>query len=125
MIFLRSLQIYQKKIIPQEFWLSRSLGTSSGISSRLRPLLGQRIKAHSALLSSTPDQMGDSETSAILTQKLLTPVRESIINKPPFISGKLELPASCFSLLYRVTKDGHEARFEHHRRLGELLTFLS
>ncbi|KAF8463742.1 hypothetical protein DFH94DRAFT_796348 [Russula ochroleuca] len=28
----------------------------------------------------------------------------------PYISGKLQLPASCFSLLYRVTKDGHDAR---------------
>ncbi|KAH9987091.1 hypothetical protein BJV77DRAFT_1145484 [Russula vinacea] len=51
--------------------------------------------------------MGDSATR---TQKRLAPVRESIINKPPYISGKLELPLPCFSLLYRLTKDGHDAR---------------
>jgi Rps23 Pro-64 3,4-dihydroxylase Tpa1-like proline 4-hydroxylase len=57
--------------------------------------------------------MEDLEKSASLTrtQELLTPVRESITNKPPFVSGKLQLPAPCFSLLYRVTKDGHDARF--------------
>jgi hypothetical protein len=45
------------------------------------------------------------------TQELLTPVRESITNKLPFVNGKLQLPASCLSLLYRLTKDGNDARF--------------
>ncbi|KAF8464806.1 hypothetical protein DFH94DRAFT_392508 [Russula ochroleuca] len=51
-----------------------------------------------------------SEISATRTQKQLTPVRESITAKPPYVSGTLELPASCFSFLYRITKDGHDAR---------------
>ena len=59
------------------------------------------------------------------SQEQLTPLRESIIHKPPYISGKLGLPASCFSLLYRLTKDGNDARLEYLRRPEELLTFLS
>jgi hypothetical protein len=51
------------------------------------------------------------------TQQLLTPLRESITEKPPYISGKLHLPASAFSLLYRLTKDGNDARFEDFRGL--------
>jgi hypothetical protein len=43
-------------------------------------------------------------------QQLLTPLRESITNKPPYIKGTLPLPASCFSLFYRTTED--DARFE-------------
>jgi hypothetical protein len=45
------------------------------------------------------------------SQQLLAPLRESIIDKPPFISGTLQLPESYFSLLYRLTKDGLAARF--------------
>jgi hypothetical protein len=45
-------------------------------------------------------------------QQLLTPLRESITNKPPYISGTLPLPASCFSLFYRTTEDGPDARFD-------------
>jgi hypothetical protein len=52
------------------------------------------------------------------TQQLLTPLRESIVEKPPYISGKLQRPASCFSLLYMLTKDGHAARFEDSPILG-------
>jgi hypothetical protein len=58
--------------------------------------------------------------------QLLEPLRDSIIDKPPYISGKLQLPASSFSLLYRVSKDGHAARFENYLGLlGLLLTFSS
>ena len=59
------------------------------------------------------------------TQLLLTSLRESIIDRPPYISGKLQLPASCFSLFYRVAKDGPAARFEDFRATGGLVTFLS
>jgi hypothetical protein len=45
-------------------------------------------------------------------QQLLTPLRESITDKPPYISGTLPLPASCFSLFYRTTEDGPDARFD-------------
>jgi hypothetical protein len=58
-----------------------------------------------------------------LIQKLLTPLRESIINKPPYTSGTLRLSDSCFSLFYRAAKDGKDARFEAQgmlRRLEEL-----
>ena len=44
-------------------------------------------------------------------QQLLTSVRESIINKPPYISGTLPLPYFCFSLFYKISKDGLDARF--------------
>jgi len=44
------------------------------------------------------------------TQQLLAPLRESIVDKPPFISGTLPLPDSCFSLFYKVNKDGRAAR---------------
>jgi hypothetical protein len=45
-------------------------------------------------------------------QKLLTPLRESIVDKPPYTSGTLRLPNSCFSLFYKAIKDGNDARFE-------------
>ena len=44
-------------------------------------------------------------------QQLLTSLRESITNKPPYVSGTLRLPDSFFSLFYKVSKDGHAARF--------------
>jgi hypothetical protein len=55
-------------------------------------------------LSSTPDQMGDSKKSATRTQNQLTPVRESIVNKPPYISGKLQLP------VFLTLVQGHQRR---------------
>ena len=61
-------------------------------------------------------------------QLLLTSLRESIINKPSYISGTLQLPDSFFSLFYKVTRDGNAARFEDDepkfRSKGRLLTFL-
>jgi len=50
--------------------------------------------------------------SSVRIEQLLTPLRESIIDKPPYISGKLQLPDSCFSLFYKVAKDDHAARFD-------------
>jgi hypothetical protein len=50
--------------------------------------------------------------SLLATEELLAPLRESILNKPHYISGKLQLTTSCFSLFYKVTKDGSAARFE-------------
>ncbi len=41
-------------------------------------------------------------------QQLLKSLRESIVDKPPYISGTLPLPPSCFTLFY---KDGPVARF--------------
>ncbi len=46
------------------------------------------------------------------TQNLLTPLCESIINKPPYTSGTLRLSDACFSLFYKAKKDGKDARFE-------------
>jgi hypothetical protein len=45
------------------------------------------------------------------TQQLLASLGESIIDKPPYIDGTLQLPDSCFSLFYKVAKDGNAARF--------------
>lgn len=45
-----------------------------------------------------------------LNQRLLTPLRESILDKPPYISGTLQLPDSFFSLFYKVSKGGQAAR---------------
>jgi hypothetical protein len=44
-------------------------------------------------------------------EQLLTPLRNSIVDKPPFVSGSLQLPPSLFSLFYKVTKDDHAAGF--------------
>jgi hypothetical protein len=44
-------------------------------------------------------------------QQLLASLGESITDKPPYISGTLQLPDSYFSLFYKVTKDGQAARF--------------
>ena len=58
----------------------------------------------------------DSEmesTQPTQTQQLLTPLRESITNKPRYISGTLPVPASYFSLFYRTTtQGGPDARFD-------------
>jgi hypothetical protein len=45
-------------------------------------------------------------------QQLLTSLRESIVDKPPYISGTLQLPDSFFSLFYKSAKGGNAARFE-------------
>ena len=45
-------------------------------------------------------------------QKLLTPIRELIVDKPPYTSGTLRLPGSYFSLFYKAKKDGNDARLE-------------
>ena len=50
-------------------------------------------------------------------QQLLTPLRELIIDKPPYISGTIPLQDPCFSLLYRVIKDSNFARFDESRLL--------
>jgi len=54
--------------------------------------------------------------------QLLTPLHESIVNKPPYVSGTLQLPASSFSLFYKITKDGHASRHINlaHASLNEL-----
>ena len=54
------------------------------------------------------------------TEQLLTPLTESIVGKPPYISGTLQLPVSYFSLFYKVTKDGHAARFASPSAKGSL-----
>jgi len=56
------------------------------------------------------DQMEETPVASSRTQQLLEPLRESIVDKPPYISGTLPLPDSCFSLFYKVTKDGNLAR---------------
>jgi hypothetical protein len=48
------------------------------------------------------------------TQHLLTPLRESIFDKPPYTSGTLRLPNSCFSLFYEEKKDGNNTRSEDY-----------
>jgi hypothetical protein len=44
------------------------------------------------------------------TQQLLTSLRESIVDKPPYISGTLKLPESYFSLFYKLSEDDDAAR---------------
>jgi hypothetical protein len=60
-------------------------------------------------------------------ERLLTPLRESIVDKLPCISGTLQLPDSYFSLFYKVAKGGYAARLRPltSRRPEPLLTFLS
>ena len=57
-------------------------------------------------------------------QEILTSLRESIVDKPPYTSGTLQLPSSCFSLFYKVTKGGSDddARFEDYGLLWVLKT---
>ena len=58
-------------------------------------------------------------------QQLLTPLQESIVNKPPFISGTIPLEDSLFDLHY---KDGKFARFgapDFSQPKHLLLTFVS
>jgi hypothetical protein len=38
--------------------------------------------------------------------QLLISLRESILDQPPYISGTLQLPNSCFSFFYKIAKDG-------------------
>jgi hypothetical protein len=48
-------------------------------------------------------------------QQQLTSLRESIVDKPPYISGTLQLPNSCFSVSYKIAKDSLAARFAGKR----------
>jgi hypothetical protein len=43
------------------------------------------------------------------TQQLLKSLRESIVDKPPYISGTLKLPESYFSLFYKLSSKGDDA----------------
>jgi hypothetical protein len=63
------------------------------------------------------------EDSELLTydQHLLTPLRELIVDKPPYMSGTLQLPTSCFSLFYKTKKDGNDTRLERHPGHGLIL----
>ncbi|KAI0299610.1 hypothetical protein BC826DRAFT_995514 [Russula brevipes] len=45
---------------------------------------------------------------------LFLPLQKAIIDKQPFVSGTLKLPATHFSLFYKIAREGHAARFEHH-----------
>src|SRR6266852_3946845 len=56
----------------------------------------------------TDSEMDKMEWRNSRNQQLLKSLRESIVDKPPYISGTLPLPLSCFSLFY---KDGLAARF--------------
>jgi hypothetical protein len=49
-------------------------------------------------------------TEVSRTQRLLASLRDSIIDKPPYISGTMQLPDSRFSLFYQAIEDG-AARF--------------
>lgn len=56
-------------------------------------------------------------------QQLLTPLQESIVNKPPFVSGTIPLQDYNFELYY---KDGEFARFgapDFSEANNPLLTF--
>jgi len=56
------------------------------------------------------------EDSELHTQRLLGPLRESIVDKPPYTSGTLRLPTSCFSLFYKANKDGNDTRLDDRDR---------
>jgi len=58
------------------------------------------------------------ETNPTRNQELLTLPRESIVDKPPYTSGTLRLSNSCFTLFYKATKGGNDARFGDHGLLG-------
>jgi len=60
------------------------------------------------------------EPTPTRNQELLTSLRESIVDKPPYTSGTLRLSNSCFSLFYKATKGGNDARFGDHGLLGAL-----
>ncbi|KAH9953970.1 hypothetical protein BC827DRAFT_1272990 [Russula dissimulans] len=47
------------------------------------------------------------DTTATRVEQQLTPLRRSVINKPPYLSGTLQPPASSFSLFFKITKGDH------------------
>jgi len=61
-------------------------------------------------------------TNSTRVTQLLAPLRTSITDRPPYINGTLQLPASSFSLFYKVTEDDHAARHINlaHASLDEL-----
>jgi hypothetical protein len=42
--------------------------------------------------------------------RLLSSLGDPIIDKPPLASGTLQLPASHFSLFYKIARESHDAR---------------
>jgi len=44
------------------------------------------------------------------SKQLFLPLQKAIINKRPFVSGTLTLPATNFSLFYKIAREGHAAR---------------
>jgi hypothetical protein len=58
-------------------------------------------------------------------KNLLLPLQKAITDTVPFVSGTLNLPATHFSLFYKIAREGHAARFEGIVRLaGRLLANL-
>ncbi|KAI0302514.1 hypothetical protein BC826DRAFT_965854 [Russula brevipes] len=43
-------------------------------------------------------------------KRLFLPLKKAIIDKRPFVSGTLKLPATKFSLFYKIAREGHAAR---------------
>jgi hypothetical protein len=65
-------------------------------------------------------QADDSEDS----NKLLAPLRESIVHNLPFVGGLLQLPPSHFYLIYKIPEDDHVTRFVYADAITQpLLTF--
>src|SRR6266852_338852 len=56
-------------------------------------------------------------------QQLLTSLRKSIVDKPPYISGMLPLPVFCFSLFYKIANDGLAPWFARSKNISVRLTF--
>jgi hypothetical protein len=71
------------------------------------------------VISSTTAAMEDDNSDAISSyseseavKEQLKPLRDSIVDRPPFTSGSLQLSPSDFSLFYKINKlkDDHTAR---------------
>jgi len=64
------------------------------------------VNAHNRLVNSgMKSYKRGSDWRQSRNQQLLRSLRESIVDKPPYISGTLQLPESFFSLFYKVAID--------------------
>jgi len=68
---------------------------------------------HFPMYDSDSESASSTETTNIPIKQLPAPLRESIIDKLPYIRGTLRLPPSSFSLFYKITKGDPAARFAY------------
>jgi len=108
----------------RSFYMSPECGQSCKVTvqysgvillcSRTRPLSGGLCPFFPLFVPSFEAKDGKSKSrwanNSYSKTTTVTPLRESIVDKPPYTSGTLRLPTSFFSLFYKAYHKSNDAR---------------